>query len=42
MATAMISRLAKVSLADFLQVDKANIGWLALHLIKDFLDSTYL
>jgi hypothetical protein len=30
-----------VNLADFLQVDKADIGWLALHLIKDFLGSAH-
>jgi len=41
MTATVMSRLAKVKLADFLQVAKANIGWLAPHLIKNFLGSTH-
>ncbi len=30
-----------MSLADFPQVSKANIGGLALHLLKNFIDSAH-
>jgi len=41
MTATVMSRLAKVKPTNFLQVAKANIGWLAPHLIKDLFNSAH-